>query len=398
MHQSIHQTQHLDAVAGTVVGAFWLIIFISYALLSWGLRKLLMRKRGLIIPLFEPPSGISPAGAGYILNGIIDEKVCLAAIMDMERKGYLSIKKTGNDFTLEKIKSEGVDLFEEEKILAKHLFSMGNTFVLKNIVSRFVTVADNRLLPMLQIFKAKLKELYKSYVSSIRFGFHFAMVMSFFAIASTAGVMGVDLFIYLITMLAVLTFILSFYGIWAYVNTREKGNLSVVIIFFILSVASYFLYFNEHWAQASAAFPEIIIPFVFSSGIIVIDAFLYRLPMVYMGNKSKVRNDLEGFKLFLSTAFEGTYKAMDQTLYLQAKDRFLPFAIAFGIEKAWLENIAGEFSLVRLDDQGEAVKMAAQSEAYFSEQAKKERFIPPDLPEEENGNGEMKKDDNNRNE
>lgn len=57
-------------------------------------------KKGIIIPLFEPPEGISAAGVSYINKMRFTKQTFPAAIISLAVKGYLEIREDKKDFEL----------------------------------------------------------------------------------------------------------------------------------------------------------------------------------------------------------------------------------------------------------------------------------------------------------
>lgn len=94
-------------------------------------------KKGVIIPLFEPPDGISPAGVSYIDKMRFNKRTFPAAIISLAVKGYLEIHEDKKDFELIKkpaaqAKQGGADeLSPGEKAVYHAVFSKGSPAVLK---------------------------------------------------------------------------------------------------------------------------------------------------------------------------------------------------------------------------------------------------------------------------
>ena len=63
--------------------------------------------KGVIIPRFEPPTGLSPAGSRYVLDMSFDQKSFIAAIISLAVKGFIRIEQTGEEFTLERLPGRG---------------------------------------------------------------------------------------------------------------------------------------------------------------------------------------------------------------------------------------------------------------------------------------------------
>lgn len=59
--------------------------------------------KGVIIPRYEPPKGLSPAACRYVLDMGFDQKAFTAAVVSLGVKGYLTIEEHDGDFTLQGI-------------------------------------------------------------------------------------------------------------------------------------------------------------------------------------------------------------------------------------------------------------------------------------------------------
>jgi uncharacterized membrane protein YgcG len=57
-------------------------------------------RKGVVIPLFRPPMGLTPAGCSYIRKMSFNKQAFSAAIISLGVKGYLEIHEDGKDFTL----------------------------------------------------------------------------------------------------------------------------------------------------------------------------------------------------------------------------------------------------------------------------------------------------------
>jgi uncharacterized membrane protein YgcG len=64
-------------------------------------------RKGVIIPRFKPPTGLTPAGCSYIRKMSFGKQTFAAAIVSLGVKGYLEILEDDEDFTLYKKKSPG---------------------------------------------------------------------------------------------------------------------------------------------------------------------------------------------------------------------------------------------------------------------------------------------------
>ncbi|MGA9573339.1 MAG: DUF2207 domain-containing protein, partial [Lysobacterales bacterium] len=59
-------------------------------------------EKGVIIPLFRPPMGMTPAACSYVLKMTFNKSAFAAALVSLGVKGYLEIEEKDDDFTLRK--------------------------------------------------------------------------------------------------------------------------------------------------------------------------------------------------------------------------------------------------------------------------------------------------------
>ena len=78
-------------------------------------------QRGTIMPRYEPPAGLSPAGMRYLVKMGFDNKVAAAAMLDMAVKKYVTIGKSDAVYTLTRADGEKVVLTPDERLLAEKL-------------------------------------------------------------------------------------------------------------------------------------------------------------------------------------------------------------------------------------------------------------------------------------
>src|SRR5262249_23709339 len=88
--------------------------------------------RGVLMPLYEPPADLSPAGARFLVRMGFDNKTLAAAILDMAVRGFLTIKEQAGSYTLYRSKSDLRVLTPDEKQLAGVLFDGHDQLWLNN--------------------------------------------------------------------------------------------------------------------------------------------------------------------------------------------------------------------------------------------------------------------------
>lgn len=104
-----------------VYAAASILLLVVYYLVFWFMvgRD---PKKGVVIPLYEPPAGYSPASMRYISRMGYDDTCFAAAILNLAVKGYLSITEDDSTYTLEKTGKTDVKMAPGESRLAAELF------------------------------------------------------------------------------------------------------------------------------------------------------------------------------------------------------------------------------------------------------------------------------------
>ncbi len=111
-----------------IVAASGLLLIFFYYIIVW-LRVGRDSAPGSIMPLYEPPSGFSPAAMRYLVRMGFDDKAFTAAVLDMAVKGFLKIVEGVGMYTLSRSKADGQALTPEEKTAADKLFEGGSTAI-----------------------------------------------------------------------------------------------------------------------------------------------------------------------------------------------------------------------------------------------------------------------------
>ncbi|MFY9529705.1 MAG: DUF2207 domain-containing protein, partial [Candidatus Acidiferrales bacterium] len=111
----------LEDNRSALVGLAGLTIVFLYYLVVWS-RVARNPSQLSIMPLYEPPSGVSPAAMRYLVHMGFDDKTFTAAILDMAVKDYLSIREKDGIYTLKRSNAGKQSLAAEESAAASKLF------------------------------------------------------------------------------------------------------------------------------------------------------------------------------------------------------------------------------------------------------------------------------------
>ena len=110
-----------------IVALTGLIILLAYYWIIW-LKVGKDPEKGVIFPHYEPPTGYSPASLRYVLNMGYDNACFAAAIINLAVKGFLTIEEDDDDYSLELIGKEKIEMAPGETAIVKKLFEKDTTY------------------------------------------------------------------------------------------------------------------------------------------------------------------------------------------------------------------------------------------------------------------------------
>ena len=262
----------LDDNLGLLLALLALFLVVIYLFLMWS-RYGRDPKAGVIFPHYEPPQNYSPASARYITRMSYDTRTLTAAIINLAVKGYVKIRKVGDDYDLEKLDSQ-TPLAAGEKQLLAVLFAEGSRVDLDN--------KNHQLVSKARIAHAKaLKREYLDIYFKKNTGL-------------------------LLPCVLLLVLMLVLVGLFDYISP-------VVVVLAVISVV-----------------------------FMAIFAWLLQAPTP----KGRMLLDkLEGFKLYLEVAEkDDLHLRHPPELTPELFEKYLPFAIALGVEQPWAESFAAVFA------------------------------------------------------
>jgi hypothetical protein len=103
-----------------------------------------------VAPMYEPPSGISPAEAGTLLDDQIHPRDITSTMVDLAVRGYIKIEETAEkvllfthkDYVFHLLKPReqwGADLAPHERVMLENVFVGGDQIRLSSLKNRFYT-------------------------------------------------------------------------------------------------------------------------------------------------------------------------------------------------------------------------------------------------------------------
>lgn len=238
-----------------------------------------------VIPLFEAPNGLSPASVAMVMNGSYDHAQITPAMISLAVKGYIRINEKKEEvllglfsktaYTIEKMKP-GSGLPREEQDLLNSMFGSGST-------SFAITGSyDPDVQGMANAFRGTLR------------------------------------------------------GQWHGLLTKGN-NLKfwwIPILSLVLCLVVMLVLHGSYWGDLDVLYIGAFL--VGNLVLFLVYQYLIRKPS---REKLALRAQLYGFKMYLSAAEEKQLQHFNPpTLTPEVFEKYLPYAIAFGVEAIWGER------------------------------------------------------------
>ncbi len=328
------------ANASTMAGLVGLAILLIYFSIAWT-RVGRDPAKGTIVPEYEPPQGFSPAAARFLSEMGYDGKAFTAAIVNMAVKGYLTIHDDGaGDYAL-RTTGKDVKLAPGEAAVASKLFSFERDEVI-------IEQANHKRLKRAQVAlkKSLHRDFEKTYflnntgyfMPGIAITLMTATLVAIFARdPAAAGFMTLWLTIWSIGCYALARAVIA---AWQRITSTGSLLLGGGAIFITLFSVPFFggWIFGAWFLSQSVSRPAALA----LACILLADVAFYDLLKAPTRLGRKVLDRLEGFELYLSVAEEDRmnfHNPPERTPELFEK--FLPYALALGVEQTWSEQFAG---------------------------------------------------------
>ena len=308
--------------------------------------------KGVIVPLFRPPQGIGPSALRYIWKQSYDNKAFAAAILDMAVKGHLVIEDSDDGYALVPRKSDAKGAFATRAAGVQPLTAAE---------ARLYAAMPNSRLDLGQseaILVQSLKSQLGAWLKGEFEGAMFLRNYGWFALGALVSLAGLVATVVLSPGGAGIPafFVVGWSAIWWGVVLVFSWNLLKGLIQgrgIMGRVSSIFgLMFMLPFFIAGAAVPGmmlfggdlgrdawiILVGAVALAVLNLVFYFLLRAPTVA---GRKMLDQIEGFRLYLTTAEEERLKALnppDKTPELF--ERYLPHAMALDCETEWTDKFA----------------------------------------------------------
>ncbi len=322
-----------------IVGSLSFAVLALYYLIVWVLAGR-DPKAGIVVPRYSPPKGFSPAAARYIARMGYDDKVFAAATVSLAVKGYLTIQEDEKKTYALDLTGRKADLSPGERAIVRKLFSGGH--------KRIELKQDNH--ERLQSAKVALQEWLRTEFEALYFVrngryFYPGLALSVIAVLVLAatGKQPYDA-LFLCLWLTGWTVAIYFLGrqVWRAWQAALTGGGRGVLAAIGSTLFAIPFFVGELFgldAFADAASTEGAFFLVALQGLNLLFYHLMKSPTL-LGRRLMDR--IAGFADYLSVAEKDRMNFLNPPERTpELFERFLPYALALGVEQAWSEQFAG---------------------------------------------------------
>jgi uncharacterized membrane protein YgcG len=333
----LHDNNDAEIGAGGL-GAIFLYYLIVWAAVGQDPKK------GTIVALYEPPSGFSPAATRYLARMGYDNKAFACAIVDMAVKGYLKIEEPDGTYSLQRLRSDVSDLTPEEKAAANILFEESESVWLHNENHTKIAAAIAAVKKSL-----KAAELKTYFVTNSVYMIPAALISLGVIVwmASVHGSPALAIVGFMCVWLtgwsvAVAGLVIASAHAWraSFEGGHSTGGLAAKAMGTTL-VAIPFAGFEVMGLAMLSGATSIFVALTLIGAVALHIVFHFLLKAPTRAGRT-VLDKIDGFKMFLgSVEGEQIRRAMEPQKTPEVFEKFLPYAMALGVEKAWAEKFSG---------------------------------------------------------
>ena len=302
---------------------------------------------GVIVPLYEPPSGLSPGAMRYLVEMGFDNKTFAAGILDMAVRGYLRITQESKTYTLTLTGKDDSVLTPDEKLIAAQLFDGRTQILLKQENHTLIRAAQQAFSKWLKDSEQRVYFVTNSRYLIPPIALTFGIVILYF-LRQPSEKIGQSLFFgfwLAFWTFAVSMLLLSVYARWrdAVLGGTFSGSALAQAIFLTLFAIPFLL--GEVFGIVMLARTASISIVIFLLAAAIIHGVFVHLMKAPTFAGRRLLDQVQGFKLFLS-AVDGDRlnRILPPEQSPATFEKFLPYALALNAEQAWAEKFSGVLS------------------------------------------------------
>lgn len=318
-------------------GAAGVLVLLIYYVFTW-LKIGKDPEKGVIIPLYDAPGGLSPAAMRYIMRMGFDDRAFASAVVNMAVKGYLTIDEDGNgNYTLTRKGKESSGLSRDEVRITKQIFNNRASLLIKNENHATIKQAIKDLQKGLAVEYEKVYFLTNKgtlipgliitsmvLIAIVVLGKNI-MEAGFMTIWLSGWTAGCSMLVYMA------------FKAWRAVS---QSIINAVPALFLSIFSLPFLGGEAFglWVFATAtSIPSVVFIFV----IVLLNILFYHLMKAPTIKGRQTMDQIEGLKRYLSVAEKDRLNQLNPPEKTpQLFEKFLPYALALDVEQEWCEQFA----------------------------------------------------------
>lgn len=335
-------------------------------------------RKGLVIPLFELPRGISPAMAGYVWHrgpagdprGVRALSIMLT---DLAIRGWLRLQRNAEGLLLTRAEAPGDAIREDERrVLNALIASEDGSLTLSNRYEPRLTTALDGLLRSFEVIE---HNNFNRHTGEWLIGVCFAFVASFISLVTTPADSAATSNAF---WLMVVGAGLGAWGVSLLRSAHAGAGVLLVLLMLVLAIC----------AASQVGGPAVLLCLILFV-IVMVARTLLRAPSIA---GRRLLDELEGYREYLSLAEKDVLDKAGQApvMSIAHYERHLPYAMALGVERQWTERFTyelrkGTLAPVEVDYQPQAFTQmmasgAAHSLAWNLDRMLMSSSTPPQAP------------------
>jgi uncharacterized membrane protein YgcG len=338
-----------------LVAAIGLVVLLAYYLMVWTAIGRDPAK-GTVMPIYAPPDNLSPAAMRFMAEMGYDDRVFAAAVIDMAVKGHVALSESDGNYTLAKTDGTGgAKLSPEEQRIASQLFRSATSIALERRNHAVIAAAKNALKTSLAFAfeKTHFVNNRRAFLTGVIISAGAAAASFFSAIDQGEVVfLGIWLTGWSIGVVFLATLVVK---LWQQVFSGARrlgtkvGSLGAAVFMTLFAVPFFSAEVFALVTLARSSPALAVLPLV----VAAFNILFYHLLKAPTLIGRRLLDRIEGFKLFLSATEEDRLQRLvpaDRTP--QIYEKYLPYALALGVEQQWTEQFAEVLSAASRPDGG----------------------------------------------
>jgi uncharacterized membrane protein YgcG len=288
--------------------------------------------RGVIIPLYAPPKGFSPAAVRGLVRMGFDDKAFAAGLIDLAVKGAVSLEEKDREYSIRLKNAQAPGLAAEEQAILTKLLK--NKAVVRLVQSSHVSVGAAKK-EMESILTKFLETRY--FVKNLSFwvvGLLFSLVPLVISLMGSRKIGGavfalIWLSIWTLAVTGLVSMCVTLWRSGAWLKALPATLFSLpflggeVLGLFILTKTS-----------------SVWVPVLFLAGAVLNGIFYHLLKAPTLAGR-KILDQIEGFRWYLKVGEKDRLNLENPPQRTpELFEQFLPYALALDVEQEWAEQFA----------------------------------------------------------